>query len=107
MSTILRYNGSVFCELCGARYTTVSTIINYSAHICDTCITEIVPRIDAIYERMKQNKAKFSLYQRWFKLSAIEKIAYDRYQNDLYIEKQRQKENSRREMYKTGKSYEK
>ena len=96
MSTIIRYEGRVICELCGTGYTSVSKITHYSAHICDTCIEEVVPRIDAIYERMKQNRAKFSLYQRWFKLSIIEKIAYSRYQNDLYIEKQKQKEMLRR-----------
>jgi hypothetical protein len=96
MSTVISYGCSIFCEICSARYSKNFTITKYSAQLCDTCITEVVPRIDATYERMKQNKAKFSLYQRWFKLSEIEKIAYSRYRTDLYIEKQRQKESALR-----------
>ena len=94
MSMEVKYGSNVTCELCDKKFS-VTILCNFSGHYCKRCITRVMPGVEAMYQKMVEIKARFTWYQRTFKLEILERIAYKRYRHDIRIEKTYDKEQGR------------
>lgn len=79
------YDGMVACKLCGKRFSSQCREHNYSGIICDECISEVLPRVDEIYNLYSKRGVYFSRWDK-LRLNELQKLAYDRLQSDRRLE---------------------
>lgn len=94
MSIIIQHECSVTCELCSKKFT-VTITCHFDGDYCENCVKTVLPGIDAMYEKMRDMKVRFTWYENTFKLNPLEKMVYKKYMDDVRIEKAYRKERER------------
>jgi hypothetical protein len=75
------------CRLCGKIFNqVVSDELNFGAPVCEDCKNQFYKSFCKIFSLMKSKNLKLGFFKR-FRLNTIQKLAYDKLQNERYVTK--------------------
>jgi len=92
------YDHNILCSICGDEFRMKSMypIFSYRS-ICDACDSELGSTLNDLVKYYEDNNIQFGLFHRWFKLSILEELAYNKYRHNKRKEKRETQAEQRRQ----------